>query len=109
MKITYILVIILLFIIILLYNKKENFIVGNEAINNIASVYADVSGTATFNNVRTKDIITNDIISNDKEIIMLEIEKYYLQFINENHHNIIELLELPTELTAIELEALLKR
>ena len=51
MKITYILVIILLVIIILLYNKKENFIVGNEAINNIASVYADASGTATFNNI----------------------------------------------------------
>ena len=69
MKITYILVIILLVIIILLYNKKENFIVGNEAINNIASVYADVSGTATFNNVRTKDIITNDIRTNNLNIL----------------------------------------
>ena len=69
MKITYILVIILLVIILLLYNKKENFIVGNEAISNIASVYADVSGTATFNNVRTNDIKTNDIRTNNLNIL----------------------------------------
>jgi hypothetical protein len=61
MHLTYIIVIILLVIIILLYNKRENFLVNTEAVGNIASVYADASGVANFNNIRTNYIKTQNI------------------------------------------------
>ena len=93
MTITYIIVIILLVIIILLYNKKENFIVGKESINNLASVYADVSGTVTFNNInilgkintkhnmaryiRIGNILTSSINSGEQWYIY-EVEVYDL-------------------------------
>lgn len=89
-------------------NTNNHSIINNDLnvinSNNLNTEINDITFMKGLNNVLNK--IDQ---SNDKEIIMLEIEKYYLQFINENHHNIIELLELPTELTAIELEALLKR
>jgi microcystin-dependent protein len=44
---------IIVIALIFLYRKQENFTSteSNEAIQNIASVYADTSGTATFNNI----------------------------------------------------------
>lgn len=76
MKITYIIVIILLVIIILLYNKRENFLVNTEAVGNIASVYADVSGIARFNNIKTQnlDVFNNiNILQNKVKLNNLDI------------------------------------
>ena len=47
-----IILIILLIMIYLLYNKnKEHLLVGAEPVMNIAKIYSDASGTASFNNL----------------------------------------------------------
>ena len=54
-----VIIILLVFVLLLGYQimvKKENFTMteqSNEAVQNIASVYADTSNTATFNNINT--------------------------------------------------------
>ena len=62
MKTKYMIIILLIFIIILflIYKNKENFLVGNEAIQNITKLYADVSGTAIFNKINANDIKINN-------------------------------------------------
>jgi hypothetical protein len=54
MKTIYIISIILIIIIFFLHTKKkEHLLASNEAVNNIAKIYADVSGTVAFNNIKT--------------------------------------------------------
>jgi H+/gluconate symporter-like permease len=63
-----ILLILVLGALLFLYNKQENFTMteqSNEAVQNIASVYADTSGTVSFNNVN----ITGKIYSPTQKII----------------------------------------
>ncbi len=53
--------IIIFFIIIILYKSSENFESSSEAVQNIASIYADTNKLATFNNinvVRWRGMIT---------------------------------------------------
>jgi hypothetical protein len=54
---------ILIIIVLFLYfkNKKEHLLVGTEPVLNIAKIYADASGTATFNDLKANKITTNNI------------------------------------------------
>jgi hypothetical protein len=63
MQITYIIVIILIIIIVFLLSKKnsENFLVGNEAIENITKMYANSTGSAAFNNIDVNNLKVNNI------------------------------------------------
>jgi hypothetical protein len=66
----YIAIAILLLIIFVVYRKnKEHLMVGSEPVLNVAKIYADASGTVSFNNVNsagnltTKNISANNINS----------------------------------------------
>ncbi len=88
MKQKYIIIIIIIIVIVLFfYNKSEHLdttSISNEAIQNIASVYADSKQTATFNNIKsigggtfnnikTTEIVSGKIKSNNEQYI-LEIQ-----------------------------------
>ncbi len=64
METKYIIVIILILLILfLLYKNNEHLTLtdtSSEAIQNVAKIYADASGTATFNNIRLNNIILNN-------------------------------------------------
>jgi hypothetical protein len=59
MKLDYIFgIIIIILIILIIFKKKEHLTAAsNEAIQNVAKIYADASGTVTFNNVTVGDTI----------------------------------------------------
>ena len=61
-----IVIIILILLIINLIKKKENFITSDQALLNVASVYADTSGTVTLNNLR----FTNKICDSNNNCII---------------------------------------
>ena len=54
---------ILILIILFLYfkNKKEHLLVGIEPVLNITKLYADASGTATFNNLQVTKLTANEL------------------------------------------------
>jgi hypothetical protein len=52
MKLDYLFGIIIIVLIILIIFKENEHLTGNEAVFNISKVYADTSGTATFNNIK---------------------------------------------------------
>ena len=64
-----IVIIIIIFIIIILYKNSENFDASSESVQNIASVYADTKGTATFNNIKISGDITNPYFAVNKDAI----------------------------------------
>lgn len=68
MKPVYIISFILIAIIILLLIKKNENFTSNEAVVNIAKIYADASGTATFNNLKSTNLNTNKISTNNLDI-----------------------------------------
>lgn len=56
-----IILILILIILFLLYTKKkEHLFVGSEPIINLAKVYADASGTSTFNNIGANTLLINN-------------------------------------------------
>jgi cytoskeletal protein CcmA (bactofilin family) len=60
---------LLILVLYKLYNKQENLTLSEEAVQNIASVYADASGTVTFNNVKiTGTLDCSGIIHSDSTI-----------------------------------------
>jgi hypothetical protein len=63
----YIAIAILLLIIFVVYRKnKEHLTVGTEPVLNIAKIYADATGTVTFNNINNiAKIITTDLSANN--------------------------------------------
>jgi hypothetical protein len=87
-----IIVVLLIFVLLLnyqLYNKRENFTTltekSNEAVQNIGKVYADTSGTVSFNNV---NITGNLGVTGDSDMsgnlkingkIYSPTQKYYMQ------------------------------
>jgi hypothetical protein len=46
-----VIIVVILLVIFFCYNKTENFGTNTEAVENIASMYANSSGTANFNNI----------------------------------------------------------
>jgi hypothetical protein len=54
-------IIIFVLLILILFKNNEGFLTGNESVANITKVYADASGTATFNNINSNKITTNKI------------------------------------------------
>lgn len=89
MKTVYIITLVLIgLIILLLIKKNEHFLTGNEAVLNIAKIYADASGTTTFNNLKTNNIInSNKINTTDLDIsgsiyskndLNIDISGYYI-------------------------------
>ena len=68
----YIIIILLVLLVgVYLYNNKKEHAgnvssstLSNQAIQNIASVYADTTGTATFNNIRTTGKFLGDVSGN---------------------------------------------
>lgn len=63
-KVLIAIIFIIIIALILIYKKQENFLVGNESVANITKIYADVSGTANFNNIKSNKITSNEITSN---------------------------------------------
>jgi hypothetical protein len=61
---------IILLVVLFFIQKKEHAgsttspNLSNEAIQNIAKIYADTSNTATFNNIRVTDKITGNVAGN---------------------------------------------
>jgi hypothetical protein len=54
MKNEYIIIAILVIVILFfIWNNNKEHLTGNEAVFNIAKVYADATGTVNFNNIRT--------------------------------------------------------
>jgi hypothetical protein len=66
MKLDYIFgIIIIILIILIIFKKKEHLTAAsNEAIQNVAKIYADASGTVAFNNVNANGTI--DLINPEK-------------------------------------------
>jgi hypothetical protein len=60
-KVLIAIIFIIIIAFILIYKKQENFLVGNEAVANIARIYSDASGTAIFNNIKSNQITSNQI------------------------------------------------
>jgi outer membrane lipoprotein SlyB len=66
------LLLVLVVVIFFMFDLKENFDVtgniftqkSNEAIQNIAKIYADASGTVMFNNVNATGMINGDVTGN---------------------------------------------
>jgi hypothetical protein len=66
------LLLVLVVVIFFMFDLKENFDVtgniftqkSNEAIQNIAKIYADASGTVIFNNVNATGMINGDVTGN---------------------------------------------
>jgi hypothetical protein len=65
MKTEYIIIIILVIILFLVYKKQENFLVGNEAVQNISKIYTDASGIVTFNNINANKMKMLDLSGNN--------------------------------------------
>jgi hypothetical protein len=63
---TIIIIVVIIIALFFLYRKQENFTTSesNEAIQNIASVYSDTSGTVFFNNVTATGNIKPNTIGN---------------------------------------------
>ena len=66
-----VLILLLIVILYIYFNKSENFTTSMEAIQNVASVYTDISDTAIFNNITVncsihigKYVITSDSSGN---------------------------------------------
>lgn len=68
MEIKYIFAIILVILIVILFYKNNENLTPLESVLNVAKIYADASGTAIFNNVRSNNINTDKITTKEFNI-----------------------------------------
>jgi len=73
-KVLIVIIFIIIIAFILIYKKQENFLVGNEAVENISRVYADTIGTANFNKINTNDIKVNNILDISGKLITRNLD-----------------------------------
>jgi hypothetical protein len=79
-----IIIILIIVVIVILIKKKELYQPADQAVLNIASVYADASGTASFNNLR----FTNKICDTHNNCIISGTSSFDISNNLKIHNNI---------------------